>query len=152
MDRVNSGLPRWRAQNTIGAKRVMGMRYSVVNLANTSLVTTAETVVATLSGISMQRPGQTICLRGALTLTTGTNTTNVRLRVREDSLTGTIVPSDPNDAVEAAAGSIETHEIYVEHAPTGEVANKTYVLTAIQTAASANGTASQASLVAEVVP
>lgn len=130
----------------------MGLRYSTHSTANTSLATTTETVVATVSGVSMQRLGQRVCLTGRLTLTTGTGTTNLRLRVREDSLTGTIVPSDPNDSVEATAGGIETHSVYVEHAPTAEIANKTYVLTATQTAATGNGTASQASLVAEVTP
>lgn len=130
----------------------MGRRVSTYNTVDTTLVTTAETVVATLSTVSTNKPGQTVNLRGVFTLTTGTNTTALTIRVRADSLTGSIIGEAPVDAVEAAAGSVETHDIYVEDPAPGEVQNKTYVLTVAQTGASANGTVSSASLVAEITP
>lgn len=131
----------------------MGVRqYSTYSTADTTLVTTAETVIATLSGVSMNKPGQTVGLRGTFTITTGGSTTAVTTRVREDSLTGTIVGEALADSVESAAGGTETHDIYCEHAPSGEIAGKTYVLTAQQTAAAANGSVLSASLVAEVKP
>jgi hypothetical protein len=130
----------------------MGRRVSTYNTVDTPLVTTTETTVATLSTVSTQRPGQTVCLTGHLTLTTGTNTTAMTIRVRADSLTGTVVGEAPVDAIEAAAGSVETHSIYVEDSAPGEVQNKTYVLTVQQAGATANGTVSAASLVAEVTP
>lgn len=127
-------------------------QYSTYVTADTTLVTTAETVVATLTGVSMNKPGQTIGLRGVFVLTTGGSTTALTIRVREDSLTGTVVGEAPVDSIEAAAGGTESHDIYVEHGPTAEVANKTYVLTVAQTGAAANGTCLSASLVAEVKP
>lgn len=130
----------------------MGVRYSVHDVSDVTLVTTAETVVATLSGVSTQKPGQKVCLTGRLTLTTGANTTNVRLRVRRDSLTGTEIAEAPNDGAEVTAGGIESHDIYVEDTGLGEAFSRTYVLTATQTAATANGTTSQQSLIAEVTP
>lgn len=130
----------------------MGHRFSVHDISDVTLVTTTETVVATLTGVTTTKPGQRVCLTGRVTLTTGTATTNVRLRVRRDSLTGTEIPEAPNDAAEAAAGGIESHDIYVEDSTLGERSGATYVLTVTQTAASANGVTSQQSLIAEVEP
>lgn len=128
------------------------VRFSTHNTVDTSLVTTAETVVATLTGVSTNRYGQTVSLRGLVTLTTGTNTTGVTLRLRADSLTGSVIGEAAADAVEAAAGSVESHEIYGEDSAPGEVQGKTYVLTVAQVGASANGSATQASIEAEVTP
>lgn len=130
----------------------MARRVSSYQTADTTLTTTAETVVCTLSTVTTDKPGQTINLRGLFTLVTGTNTTALTIRIREDSLTGTVVGEAPVDAVEAAAGSVETHEVYAEHAIGTEVQNKTYVLTVAQTGASANGSVTSASLVADITP
>jgi hypothetical protein len=130
----------------------MVRRVSTYNTVDTPLVTTAETVVATLSTVSTNKPGQTVNLRGVFTLTTGASTTALTIRVRADSLTGSVIGEAPVDALEAAAGSVETHDIYVEDSAPGEVQNKTYVLTVAQTAASTNGTVSSASLVADITP
>lgn len=127
-------------------------RASTYNTTDTTLTTTSEAVVATLSTVSTNRPGQTVSLRGAFTLTTGVGTSALTIRVREDSLTGTVIGEAPVDAVEAAAGSVETHDVYVEDSDPGEVQNKTYVLTVQQTGATGNGTVSSASLEAEITP
>lgn len=127
-------------------------RFSTYNTTDTTLTTTAEAVVATLTGTSTSQPGQQFALRGLLTLTTGAATTALTLRVRRDGLTGTIVGEAPVDAVEAAAGSVETHEIYVEESAPGEFSGRTYVLTCQQTAATGNGTVSAASLEAIASP
>lgn len=130
----------------------MGRNVSSYNTVDTTLVTTAETVVCTLSTVSTTKPGQTVKLRGVVTLVTGGSTTALTLRVRADSLTGSVIGEAPVDAVEAAAGSVETHEIYVEDTAPGEVQNKTYVLTVAQTGAAANGSATSASLYADIEP
>lgn len=130
----------------------MRNRFETYVTADTTLTTTAETVVATLAGVATNRPGQTLSFRGELTITTGGSTTAVTLRVRADSLTGTVVGEAPADAVEAAAGSVETHSISVADTAPGEFSGRTYVLTAQQTGAAANGTVTLASLVAEVNP
>lgn len=130
----------------------MPRQFSIYNSTDTTLVTSAETVVATLTGTSTNQSGQSFGLRGEVTLTTGGSTTGVTLRVRRDSLTGTLVGEASADAVEAAAGSVETHDIYVEESAPGEFSGRTYVLTAAQIGAAANGTVSQASLVATATP
>jgi len=131
----------------------MGLRkFTTLVTADVTLATTTETVIATLSGVSTNQPGQTVVFEGDCTLTTGTATTAVTLRVRRDSLTGALVGETVPDAVSAAAGSVETHQIVVGDSTLGEFTGATFVLTAQQTAATANGTVSQASLRCEVSP
>lgn len=130
----------------------MGIRYAVNNPVDTTLVTVAETVVATLSGVSSRGPGQRVDLEGEATVTTGGSTTALTLRVRRDGLTGTLVDEAIVDQVEAAAGSTETHSINCSDANPGELANATYVLTVAQTGAAANGSVLHASLEAEMTP
>lgn len=131
----------------------MGKRgFSAYSGTDTSLVTTAETVIATLTGVSTNQPGQTVALRGQATITLGTGTTAIALRVRRDSVSGALVGEPTPDQIETAAGSTETHDIYVEDQNAGEFAGRTYVLTAQQTGASGNGNALQASLAADVTP
>lgn len=128
----------------------MPRNYSVDVAADTSLVTTAETVVATLTGVSTARAGEQIRLEGTVTLTLGTSTTAVVLRVRADSLTGAVVDELATEQISTAAGSAETHTIVAYDSSGVEIAGRTYVLTVSQTAASANGSATHASLKAEV--
>lgn len=131
----------------------MGLRkFGTSVTADVTLVTTAETVIATLSGVSTSQPGQTLTFEGDCTLTTGTNTTAVTLRVRRDSVSGTEVGESVPDAVSAAAGSVETHQIVVADSTLGEFGSGVFVLTAAQTGASADGTVSQCSLRCEVTP
>lgn len=124
--------------------------YSTDVAGDTPLVTVAETVVATLSGVSVSRPGQSVRLRGVATVTTGVATTALTLRARRDGLAGALVGEAIVDQVEAAAGSTETHEIAVTDAAPGEIAGATYVLTVQQTAATGNGSAVHANLHAEI--
>lgn len=124
--------------------------YTSETSANTAVVTTAETVVATLSGLSTYKPGEPILLRGECQFTTGANTTGLTFRIRRDSLTGTVVNEANIEQVEAAAGSTESHDIQCDDQFSGEVANQAYVLTVEATAASANGSALYAYLSAEV--
>lgn len=124
----------------------MGMEYSSQPTGDTTLVTTAETVVATVSGVSMQRPGQTVRCKGDYQITLGTGTTGLVTRVRRGGLTGSLVGEGNTEQISSAAGSTEEHGTYVEEGPTGEIAGATYVLTVQQVAATANGTVLQAGL------
>jgi hypothetical protein len=131
----------------------MGVRtFSTYNQVDTTLVTTAETVVATLAGVSTNQPGQTPGFEGQVTVTSGTSTTGVTLRIRRDSLTGTVVGETVPDTLSGAAGTVETHNIYAEDTNSGEFSGRTYVLTVAQIAASANGSALTASLTCNVTP
>lgn len=131
----------------------MGVRrFSVYNQTDTPLVTVAETVVATLAGVSTNQPGQTVALRGQINFTSGTATTAVTLRIRRDGIAGTIIGEPPVDALQAAVGAVETHDVYAEDAGAGEFSGRTYVLTVQQTAATGNGNVLTASLEADVTP
>lgn len=128
----------------------MGRRYSAPVTADTPLVTTAETVVATVVVPSVPRANVKVQIKGYAQLTTGTNTTAVTPRIRRGTdATGTLVGEANAEQVKAAAGSTEEFSIMVEDAP-GEVANQSYVLTLAQTAASANGSALQGYIQADV--
>lgn len=131
----------------------MGYDYEAeVNSAQT-LVTTAETVVCTLTNVTSRKAGQKVHLEGHLNITTGTGTTATVLRVRQDSLTGTVVDTVETDSLAAtAAGNPEDHFIAADFTPAGELSGKTFVLTASQTAAGANGTVNLATLRADLAP
>lgn len=107
---------------------------------NTTITTTTETVVATLTGISTSGPGKKIQLKGMAKITTGANTTALNLRIRRDSLSGTVVDESNPVQVEVAAGSTEDHDISAEDIPSGEIFNATYVLTVQGTASTADNT------------
>lgn len=117
--------------------------------ANDTLVTTAETVVATVGGIDLPRPGVAVTVRGTAQLTTGTGTTAVTPRIRRGTaITDPLVGEANAVTIGAAAGGTEEFSLEVVDSP-GELAGGSYVLTLQQTAATGNGTALQASLDAE---
>lgn len=118
--------------------------------AGVNVPNAAETVVATLGGVSMPSTGFRVILTGLVLLTTGATTTAVVVRVREDSLTGPVVGSAETDTAIGAAGSTDPYPFVAIHSPAGELANKTYVVTVQQTGGSSNGTAVVAELGAVV--
>lgn len=114
---------------------------------NTTIVTTAETVLATVSGVSTPRKTN-VNLSGWAQVTTGTNTTSLVPRIRRGTdATGTLIGEGNPVTIGAAAGSTEDVEIRVSD-PGVDLANGSYVLTVVQTGATANGTALQAGLTA----
>lgn len=119
---------------------------SVQVTADTTLVTVAETVIATIGNVSNQSADGVIRFVGYASIIGGTNTTFATLRIRRGTgITGTIVgEADPATLTGAAQGAFP---ILAEDAP-GEVGGVPYVLTAQLTAASANGSVPFASLVA----
>lgn len=131
----------------------MGVRrFTATTLVDTPIVTTAETVLATLTGVSTNQPGQTVGLSADYGITLGASTTAVTTRIRRDSLTGTLVGEATPEQISSAAGSTERHRVFFEESNPGEFIGRTYVLTVVQTAASANGNVTDASLVCEVSP
>jgi len=110
-----------------------------------TIVTTTETVVATLSGITTPRRTN-ITLRGWAQVTTGAATTALTTRIRRGTtITGTLVGEANATQVAAVAGSTEEVDVQVED-PGVDLAMGTYVLTVQATAATGNSTALQASL------
>lgn len=131
----------------------MSYDYEVeVNTAQT-LLTTAETVVATLGGVSSRRAGQRLHVEGHINILTGTGTTALVLRLRQDVLTGTVIDTVETDFIAAvAAGDTEDHLIEGDLVLAGELSGKSVVLTVAQTGATGNGTVNLATLRADLQP
>lgn len=131
----------------------MGLRkFGTWVTADTALVTVAETVIATLTGVSTNQPGQTVAFEGEATMTTGASSTGVTYRVRADTVAGAVIGEAVADVIEAAVGAVETHTIAVADVTLGEFSGRTFVLTAQQVGAAANGSVTQCSLRCEVTP
>lgn len=125
-------------------------RVSALVTADTSIVTTAETVLATVGKIDTPGPGMRVDLHGLVQLLVGTGTTGVTLRIRRGTdATGTLIGEANAETAGFTAGSTTAFVIDVVDTP-GELAGASYVLTVVQTGASGNGTASQAELEATV--
>jgi hypothetical protein len=119
-------------------------------VSDLAIVTTTETVVATVTVAATPNASARVKLHGALTITLGASTTAVTLRIRRgNGITGTVVGEANPDQIETAAGSTEDHDVTYEDFP-GEVAGQVYSLTVQQTAASANGSVLSAYIDAEV--
>jgi hypothetical protein len=116
----------------------------ISNAGPVSLVTTAETVIATLPGLSTHGPDDKIVLEGLASILAGTATTSVQLRIRRGTTAAGAQVGGTATLVLAAAAT-GTAGIQVDDTP-GEVAGQQYVLTAQQVAATGNGSASGASL------
>lgn len=113
---------------------------TVAPTVDVNVPTTTETVVATIPNVNTQDPGANVAIEATVTLTTGTATTAVVLRIRRGSVTGTIIGEAETDTPIGAAGSTDPYSIGATDQP-GEVASQNYVVTVQQTAATGNGTA-----------
>lgn len=118
---------------------------STTAITNASLVTTAETVVATLQIPGPASPSAVVLLEGYVALLTGTGTTGVTVRLRQNSVTGTVVATSGVVTQGVAAGAVDTFSINGQDTP-GDVASMIYVLTVQQAGASANGTVNAVAL------
>ena len=114
-----------------------------------TVTTTSETVVATLSGLSVSGPNLSITAEGNVALTAGASTTSVQLRLRRGTTTGgTLVGQIYQQPCTASAATIVSGQWL--DSP-GEVANQSYVITVQQVGATGNATVNEANLQA-VVP
>jgi len=121
--------------------------YAAFSTVDTGLVTTAETVVATLAGINTQDAAAPINIAGWAAFSTGTGVTAVTARLRRNSGAGAVVGEGATVQVGASlAGVIVINE---QDAP-GEVASFAYVLTLQQVGATGNGAANTVNLLAIV--
>lgn len=120
---------------------------TIVNTAAPTLVTTAETVIATVAGITTPRPGSTVTLQYAGVIAAAAGTTGVTLRARSGSLTGSVVGTAFAPAATASAN--DPLAATFQDTP-GELANATYVITAALAGASANSTSTIATVVTTV--
>lgn len=103
--------------------------YATVTLTNaTESANNTETVVATLTPVSLEFPGQTVRLMGMVNATTGAGTTAATLRIRRTGLTGTLVSgADAMNQSVAATKGVQV-EVFCDDTP-GDIQGATYVLT-----------------------
>lgn len=123
--------------------------FSAQATTDTTITTTTETVVATLTGVSTGR-AMDVVLKGWVQYTTAANTTGLTARIRRGStVSGTLIDEGNVITIQAVAGSNEELTVHaVDEAL--DASGVTYVLTLQATAATANLTALQASLTATV--
>jgi hypothetical protein len=116
----------------------MSQEFSVQVTTNTTVVTTAETIVATTPAISTPSPDTPVTISGVLSMTYGTGTTAVTVQVRRGTtVSGTLVGEA--NAWNVTAGNTSEQTFSVKDTP-GDVAGQSYVITVTQTGATANGT------------
>jgi hypothetical protein len=115
-----------------------------------TLVTTAETVVGTITQFAVNNPqGEGVFIGGEFNITTGTGTTALSVRIRQGSLTGTTVGAARVHTIGAGvSGNIGFSEL---DASAYGLANSSavYVVTVSQTGASANGTVNGGAITAQ---
>lgn len=107
-------------------------------LQTPTLVTTAETVIAILPGISDDLASDPVEIYARADITPGTTTSQLVLKVRRGTTTAGAQVGNSSQT-DAAATVLQQVDITVQDTP-GEVANQQYCLTATQTGATANGT------------
>lgn len=102
-----------------------------------------ETVILTLPGVSSEFPNQAIVLVALAAITLAASTTAMTLRIRQQSLTGTLVGEAVAQTGDVAASKISVLSCFGTDTSV-EVAGMTYVLTMQATAGAtaANATAS----------
>jgi len=105
--------------------------------AGVSLTATDEIVVASISRVQTDNIHRRLLLSGVVEVNPGTAATSLTLRIRRDSVSGTAIGTAVT--VACTASTKISASIAATDEP-GEVAGKTYVLTAQQGAASGNGT------------
>lgn len=118
---------------------------STVTASAVTVTLAAETAILTAPAYPVNNPGgQGVSIDGMVDITTGASTTAVVLRVRRDSVTGTIVGAVTHTLAAAALGAIPFD--FLDTVATALVGSPVYVLTAQQTGGTANGTATVATM------
>lgn len=117
--------------------------YVTTGVQGSPIAAAAETVIGTLQ-VTTDGAAPVLAV-GLVNLTVGTSGTAVTLRIRADSLTGTVVQSSgPMTAVAANTSPFFVAALL----PVGEIAARTFVLTAQVTAGAANTTINNMALFA----
>lgn len=102
--------------------------------------TTVETVIAVSPAISSPFPNVQVAIECSFEFTTGVGATSIIVRVRRDSLTGTIVYQSLSWPV-AASANLPRPAIQTTDSLALDVASQLWVVTVTQAAATGNGTA-----------
>lgn len=130
---------------------VMNRTLSTNVLAAATVVAATETVVAQLNGVATSAADTVIDLDGWLAFTTGTLVTAIRLRIRRDSLTGTVVAD--SGAITAGVAASAPHNLSIDGRDSIPASGqRSYVLTVETTGAGTNGTPTACDLAANYTP
>lgn len=109
-----------------------------------------ETVIATLAGITELLPNLPVHLHAWCNITGASDATNVILRIRRTSLTGTAVVGPITcGTTDVTAAVAANGELWGQDTP-GDFAGAVYVLTAVVTSATAPSTVNAVALNARV--
>lgn len=120
--------------------------YQTTTIQGSPIVTTAETVVATIASVSIDQYGANIRFLVDVGLTPAADSTDVVLRIRRNNVTGTVVVGPTTIVTTPAAAS----QLPLIGAATEPVGQRSYVVTAVVTAASANTTVNNVTALAIV--
>ncbi len=127
----------------------MGVRYPSVSsntLVNATVVTTTETVIVTTPPLTLALDFATVLLFWDIALVTGASTTSIVVRLRRGTtVTGTLVNIAQNDTI-TTASAVRRGGCYFD--VPGAVGGQQYSLTVQQNAATANGSITDANLIA----
>ena len=119
----------------------MGVNHKNTSTAgNPAPATNAETVIYTTPAILTGPAGPPVGITGTVNITPGTGTTAIILRVRQGSLTGTLVGGSPSHTVAAGAAQSISFGVTDTTQFTQQAGGGVYVVTAQQTGGTANGT------------
>jgi hypothetical protein len=116
-----------------------------------ALSTNVETVVATLSGLALPMDSNQVVLSGTTMVTSGSTTTAVVVRIRQNGLTGTVVGNQTGQSVVTAAADTNVYSIVAVDNPTSS-AGAIYVLTVQDAGGGSGGTTVYSVLTALVEP
>jgi len=110
--------------------------YQTTSITNATIVTTAETIVATIPSVNIDTYGYVLRIDGMIALTTPADSTGVSFKVRRNTVTGTQVGSTITyPTIAAVAYAFDVSVIAAQ--PVGQ---HTYVITVTVADASANTT------------
>lgn len=128
-------------------------RACVYTAAGQNVVTTAETVIATVGPVNVNAPAsQGVIVEGTTNFLAGTAATAVTVRIRQgaNTLTGTVLATHTYSVTAGSTSSLSP--TMLDTTPTGALTNPpnpntaAYTMTVQQTAATGNGTATNTSL------
>jgi len=126
----------------------IGRGFTAVNV---TLVTTAETVIVSTDRVASPRQTVQAMILAWAQLTTGTATTTVTARIRRGLLATDPLVGEANAVtIGAAAGGVEVFSVFVSEG-LADAASVIYSLTLEQAAATGNGTALQAAILALLI-
>jgi len=115
--------------------------YSAVDV---TVVTTAETVVATSEACKVPSPTFKAVVKVDFTITTGAASATYQVRIRRTNLTGTLIGDEIARTIQVAAAGVEQVSYAVTDERTADLSTVVYVATIEIASASGNSTVGEA--------